>query len=325
MSAAVSSRCPEPKGRFPRVTHPCAAPGRNPALDLHVLGAPPAFVLSQDQTLSFIPAPTGTKGPNQNPPTSSRKPTPAGPARPTNRCHRRQPRRRLHIPSQQPTMRNNTVAQAPTSETTKPTRQTHRPGGDRRGYRHAADSQRKGELVTPTSSSCRRHAAPWAGWAVDLARDASHGAARPASPPDDRFASRADKRRIRTCPSLPPIPAMADACFRSRSRPLPARRSPPRSCRSATRLSRPHLLTRQRRRCRRRRPQSPVSVSPPLAEVELRRGDTLLDILQRAGIGATEAHEAVGSLRSVDQPAAPAGRTAPGRSRSTPTAARRRC
>ncbi len=29
--------------------------------DLHVLSAPPAFVLSQDQTLSFIPAPTGPK------------------------------------------------------------------------------------------------------------------------------------------------------------------------------------------------------------------------------------------------------------------------
>ena len=28
---------------------------------MHVLGAPPAFVLSQDQTLSFIPAPTGSK------------------------------------------------------------------------------------------------------------------------------------------------------------------------------------------------------------------------------------------------------------------------
>jgi hypothetical protein len=61
VSAAVSSRCPEPQGRFPRVTHPCAAQGRNPALDLHVLGAPPAFVLSQDQTLSFIPAPAGKK------------------------------------------------------------------------------------------------------------------------------------------------------------------------------------------------------------------------------------------------------------------------
>jgi hypothetical protein len=29
--------------------------------DLHVLSAPPAFVLSQDQTLSFIPASTGTR------------------------------------------------------------------------------------------------------------------------------------------------------------------------------------------------------------------------------------------------------------------------
>ena len=54
--AAVSRRCPEPQGRFPRVTHPCAAPHRSEALDLHVLSAPPAFVLSQDQTLSFIPA-----------------------------------------------------------------------------------------------------------------------------------------------------------------------------------------------------------------------------------------------------------------------------
>ena len=56
MSAAVSRRCPGPRGRFPRVAHPCAAPrARGPgALDLHVLGAPPAFVLSQDQTLSLV-------------------------------------------------------------------------------------------------------------------------------------------------------------------------------------------------------------------------------------------------------------------------------
>ena len=53
MSAAVSRRCPGPRGRSPRVAHPCAAPPRKGALDLHVLGAPPAFVLSQDQTLSF--------------------------------------------------------------------------------------------------------------------------------------------------------------------------------------------------------------------------------------------------------------------------------
>ena len=38
---------------FPRVTNPSAAPFRRRALDLHVLGLPPAFVLSQDQTLKL--------------------------------------------------------------------------------------------------------------------------------------------------------------------------------------------------------------------------------------------------------------------------------
>ena len=33
-----------------RVTHPCASGSEEP-LDLHVLSMPPAFVLSQDQTL----------------------------------------------------------------------------------------------------------------------------------------------------------------------------------------------------------------------------------------------------------------------------------
>jgi hypothetical protein len=41
------------KGMFPRVTNPSAAPSRRKALDLHVLGVPPAFVLSQDQTLKL--------------------------------------------------------------------------------------------------------------------------------------------------------------------------------------------------------------------------------------------------------------------------------
>ena|GEM_PF-3179193 len=36
-----------------RVTHPCASDSEEP-LDLHVLGMPPAFVLSQDQTLRCI-------------------------------------------------------------------------------------------------------------------------------------------------------------------------------------------------------------------------------------------------------------------------------
>jgi hypothetical protein len=41
------------KGTFPRVTHPSAADGRSHPLDLHVLSLPPAFVLSQDQTLKL--------------------------------------------------------------------------------------------------------------------------------------------------------------------------------------------------------------------------------------------------------------------------------
>ena len=40
------------KGTFPRVTNPSAAHHKG-ALDLHVLGLPPAFVLSQDQTLKL--------------------------------------------------------------------------------------------------------------------------------------------------------------------------------------------------------------------------------------------------------------------------------
>ena len=41
------------KGTFPRVTNPSAARSRRTPLDLHVLGLPPAFVLSQDQTLKL--------------------------------------------------------------------------------------------------------------------------------------------------------------------------------------------------------------------------------------------------------------------------------
>ena len=36
--------------------------------DLHVLGMPPAFVLSQDQTLKFIPGPSSRMDPIQGPP-----------------------------------------------------------------------------------------------------------------------------------------------------------------------------------------------------------------------------------------------------------------
>src|SRR6266568_5119132 len=51
--AEVSLGYPALKGRFPRVTHPSATPGLLQAFDLHVLGMPPAFVLSQDQTLKL--------------------------------------------------------------------------------------------------------------------------------------------------------------------------------------------------------------------------------------------------------------------------------
>ena len=45
---------PHLRARYPRVTHPCATlptPEGAFSFDLHVLGAPPAFVLSQNQTL----------------------------------------------------------------------------------------------------------------------------------------------------------------------------------------------------------------------------------------------------------------------------------
>ena len=64
--ATVSSSYSPPLGRFPRVTHPFAtkvtgaSPG--PSFDLHVLGMPPAFVLSQDQTLKLnSPSPEGRR------------------------------------------------------------------------------------------------------------------------------------------------------------------------------------------------------------------------------------------------------------------------
>ena len=40
-------------GTFPRVTHPSATDPRKGPFDLHVLGLPPAFALSQDQTLKL--------------------------------------------------------------------------------------------------------------------------------------------------------------------------------------------------------------------------------------------------------------------------------
>src|SRR5476649_109548 len=51
--AQVSLSYSEPKGAFPRVTLPSAAAVLLHPLDLHVLSLPPAFALSQDQTLKL--------------------------------------------------------------------------------------------------------------------------------------------------------------------------------------------------------------------------------------------------------------------------------
>ena len=55
----------------PRVTHPFAADrpprGAGPPLDLHVLGAPPAFILSQDRTLRSSVSRGRSRGPRRSP------------------------------------------------------------------------------------------------------------------------------------------------------------------------------------------------------------------------------------------------------------------
>ena len=52
--AIVSHGCPPPGDRYLRVTHPSATVWLPQPCDLHVLSMPPAFALSQDQTLRFI-------------------------------------------------------------------------------------------------------------------------------------------------------------------------------------------------------------------------------------------------------------------------------
>ena len=57
--ATVSRGYSPPKGRLPTRYSPVRRSTKSPkgsfALDLHVLGTPPTFVLSQDQTLQFEP------------------------------------------------------------------------------------------------------------------------------------------------------------------------------------------------------------------------------------------------------------------------------
>ena len=99
------------------------SPPEDEALDLHVLGAPPAFVLSQDQTLSFIPDINWHK--RSKPPPRTKTPTGA-PAEPKARwggleTHQKTSRQRPTPPpehplTQPPTMRNNSVIPAKTGD-----------------------------------------------------------------------------------------------------------------------------------------------------------------------------------------------------------------
>ena len=70
--AAVSRGCPPPNDKSLRDTHPSATAStrKHRPCDLHVLSMPPAFALSQDQTLRFIPTPNPT---SQPPPRVTRK------------------------------------------------------------------------------------------------------------------------------------------------------------------------------------------------------------------------------------------------------------
>ncbi len=52
--APVSQGYPPPNDTFLRVPHPSATADLRRPCDLHVLSMPPAFALSQDQTLRFI-------------------------------------------------------------------------------------------------------------------------------------------------------------------------------------------------------------------------------------------------------------------------------
>lgn len=83
--APVSRVIPKPRAGCSRVTHPFAArvPRRAFPLDLHVLSTPPAFVLSQDQTLQQKlveqSIPTTKVLPKESKPTRHTKACPASP------------------------------------------------------------------------------------------------------------------------------------------------------------------------------------------------------------------------------------------------------
>ena len=105
--APVSQGYPPPQDTFLRVTHPSATDGRSHPSDLHVLSMPPAFALSQDQTLRFI------RSTHQSAPTANQQANPQNTkpkSNPNHSCTSIQP------PSQTP---------APGSQTRTNTSTTH--------------------------------------------------------------------------------------------------------------------------------------------------------------------------------------------------------
>ena len=72
--APVSRGYPPPNDKSLRVTHPSATDSRNCPCDLHVLSMPPAFALSQDQTLRFIGTKPRRIQPKQTKPKTTRNP-----------------------------------------------------------------------------------------------------------------------------------------------------------------------------------------------------------------------------------------------------------
>ena len=79
--ATVSRGCPPPEDRYLRVTHPSATDRLPCPCDLHVLSMPPAFALSQDQTLRFISPPALTKGSTNKTQTQPKTRSPTPPSR----------------------------------------------------------------------------------------------------------------------------------------------------------------------------------------------------------------------------------------------------
>ncbi len=133
--AAVSRGYPPPNDKSLRVPHPSAtARARKPQpCDLHVLSMPPAFALSQDQTLRFIMAHQPRRNAQNTPPKPTRhhqQKAQFQPNQPSSQTNQHQPTSSKDTASQHPIMakpnrsaqRNQTQRPNPTQ--TKPSQPT---------------------------------------------------------------------------------------------------------------------------------------------------------------------------------------------------------